>query len=99
MCTDKSNYKTLQRVSAMPGRSNGVNCCYTAMCRFRSSYAKLCPSSFSLLPTGFEISHLILFSGNALDLDLPVDLSSVSDFPLTGFRYVNVIQYHTLAVA
>jgi len=40
-----------------------------------------------------------LFSGKALDLDLLVDLSSVSDFPLTDFRYVNVTQYHTLAVA
>lgn len=53
---------------------------------FVAATLNLYPFSFSFLPTGFEISHLILFSGKALDLDLLVDLSSVSDFPLTGFK-------------
>ncbi len=57
---------------------------------FVATMLNLSPYPFSLLPTGFKISHLILLSGKVLDLDLLVDLSSVSDFPLTGFRYVNV---------
>lgn len=95
MGAEISNYKTLRRISTKAM----VLIVLQPSAGFVAAMLNLSLYSFSLLPTGFKMSHLILLSGKVLDLDLLVDLSSVSDFPLTGFRYVNVSLSRALATA